>query len=213
MNISAKQYIVFLLKPENFKPFEKVRGPITVEPVTRYNIPDVAVIFSSGKVKVFFEKLNLGHVGFLARHKSDVVGYMWRKDYDTQKTIKADGYIPLSGRFSHLHFARVSKEMRGRGLQLFMFTHIIRDAHAKGITRIYTDGEQENIISMRGTVRMGFQEVFRLLVIEAMGRKFPIPYLGDGNILGGKDSPKKIIPGTIRFVYSLLKKQISLKSY
>lgn len=205
MKVTFKHYIVFSLTPEDFKPFEKIRGPLTFEPVTEKNIPDVGVLFPSGKVDVFYEKLKLGHVGVLARYKSDVVGYMWRRDYDTRRMVRADGYIPLKGRFSHLHFARVSKEMRGRGLQLLMLTYIIRDAYAKGISRIYTDGEQENVISMRGTMKMGFQEIFRLLVFEAMGRKLPIPYLGDRSYSGKRDSFGKIIPGMARMIRSRMK--------
>jgi len=201
---SIRKYIVFYLRPDDFKPFEKVRGQITVEPVAPENIPELTRHFPAGKVPVFHEKLRLGHRGVLARYRSEVVGYMWRRDYDSTNTVKADGYIPLRGKFSHFHFARVSKEMRGRGIQLLMFTQLIRDTYAQGIKRIYTDGEQDNIVSMRGTMKVGFHEIFRLVVFEVFGRKVPIQYLGD-NCYNGPDSIKKIVLGKLRWIFSSAK--------
>jgi hypothetical protein len=201
MNISKRQYIVFTLDKTTFIPFDKIRGPITIEPIHHNNIPDVSVLFPSGKIQVFYEKLHLGHIGAFARHKDDVVGYMWRKDYNTSNNVYADGYIPLNGHFSHLHFARVSEGMRGRGLQLLMFTYLIRDAFSLGIPKIYTDGDQDNIISIRGTTRIGFHEEFRLIVFELFRRKFPLRYIGDGNPLGGNDNFKKILFGKAKSIF------------
>lgn len=200
-----KKYIIFYLNPEDFKPFEKTRGPISLEQVTEDNIPDLSPHFPAGKVPVFYEKIRLGHIGVMARYGSDVVGYMWRRDYDTNKIVYADGYIPLKGSFSHIHFARVSKEMRGRGMQLLMFTHLIRDAYSRGITRIYTDGEQDNIVSMRGTMKIGFQEIFRLVVFEAIRRKVIIKYLGINNCNEGNDSLIRIAEGKVKLINSRLK--------
>ena len=101
---SIKQYIVFYLKPEDLKPFEKFRGPISLEFVTEENLRDVSKLFSKGKVAVFQEKLKLGDIGVFARYKSDVVGYLWRRDYHSRKCVKVNEYIPLKGKFSHIHF-------------------------------------------------------------------------------------------------------------
>ena len=46
---------------------------------------------------------------------------------------------------------------------------------------------------------MGFKEVFRLMVIEARGRKLPIKYLGNHR-LGGNDSLRQILAGKWRLL-------------
>jgi hypothetical protein len=200
----VKQFIVFQLKPEDFKPFTKIRGPITLEPITKENIPDVKHNFSPGKIPVFYDKLQHGHGGVLARHRSDVVGYLWYKDYNMMKMVKADGYVPLKGRFTHLHFGRVAKEMRGRGIQLLMLTHSIRDAYDRSMLRIYTDTQQKNISAMSGFIKIGFRESFRLVVISAFGRTFSIRYQNNINYRNGPDSLDKIIMAELRWITSKL---------
>jgi GNAT superfamily N-acetyltransferase len=206
---SRKLFIVFCLKPEEFKPLTKIRGPISLEPVTMDNIPDVSINFASGKIPVFYEKLEHGHVGVFARYKSDVVGYMWYKDYDPAKPVKADGYIPLTGPFSHIHFAQVSREMRGRGIQLLMLTYLIRDLYKRGRSRIFTDTQQKNIVSISGIMKTGFREAFRLVVIRAFGRNFPIIYQGERDPMSGQDSTHEIIRGKMRWMASRYIKKIA----
>ncbi|MDW7646082.1 MAG: GNAT family N-acetyltransferase [Desulfuromonadales bacterium] len=163
---NLKKYVVYDLDADRFKPFDKTFGPVTIERITPENVFDVIHSFPEGKVPVFKEKLQRGHVGVFARNKEKVVGYMWSRLYDSPKTVKADGYVPLIGRFSHIHFAHVVKEMRGRGLQLLMATWLIRDSLSKEAEKIYTDIEVENEIAMRGMRKIGFAEKFRFVALR-----------------------------------------------
>jgi ribosomal protein S18 acetylase RimI-like enzyme len=175
--IKSPEYsIVYQLEKNNMKPINNTHGLISVEPITHKNIDDVVTNFPQEKIPVFHEKLMKGCVGVFAKYESNVVGYQWRKDYDTDKTVKADGYIPLKGRFSHLHFARVINEMRGQGILSQMMTYLIENAFEMGIVAIYTDCERDNLASNRGVLKFGFHEIFRLLVINAFGRILSIKY-------------------------------------
>jgi len=168
--IKFDKFIVFFVEPLNFIPFDssRVRGQISIDMITRENSVDIIKYFPEKRVDVFREKLKRGEIGIYVRHKGNVVGYMWRKDYDTRKRVKADGYIPLSGTFCHINFARVTEHMKGRGLQLLMLTWLINDAFSKGIPRIYTDMEHTNLVSMRNVVKIGFVECFRLFVVRVV---------------------------------------------
>lgn len=189
---SRELYIVFRLDPDDFKPFSKIRGQFFIEPITDENIPDVSVRFSMGKVPVFYEKLHQGNYGILVRHKSEVVGYMWYKDYHATDKIKAGGYVPLQGRFTHIHFGQVAKEMRGRGLQLLMLTNLVQSAHERGITRIYTDTQQTNRVSISGIAKVGFKEAFRLVILRLFGWTFSVRYRID-TPFNGPDTFKRIL--------------------
>ena len=165
--LNLKKYVVFLLTPKTFKPFYNTSGMVTLETITLDNVDDTAERFPEARVAVFKEKLRRNDVGVFARYEGKVMGYQWRKDYDTDKRVKADGYVPLSGKFFHLHWARVAEEMRGRALMAMMHTFLIRDAFARGIERIYTDVRQKNRPAIKACVKMGYFESFRLLVIQA----------------------------------------------
>jgi len=175
-------YVVYDLAPGRFKPFKTVFGQLTVERITPGNVQDLTESFSPGKVSVFQEKLQRNHTGVFGRHKGKVVGYMWSGEYDTNKTVKADGYVPLKGRFSHIHFAQVTKEMRGRGLQLLMATWLINDAFSRSIEKIYTDIEVKNNIAMRGMCKLGFSENFRFFTLRSKsGPCFCLRYKNSNN--------------------------------
>lgn len=196
---SRKLYIVFQLHPYDFKPFSKIRGCFSIEPITDYNIPDVSVKFAVGKVPVFYEKLHQGNCGILVRHKTDVVGYMWYKDYHAIEKIKAGGYIPLQGRFTHIHFGQVAREMRGRGLQLLMLTNLVQSAYERGISRVYTDTQQTNRVSMSGIIKVGFKEVFRLAIIRVFGWTYSIKYRIDPPFTG-PDKVRSIIIAELKWM-------------
>lgn len=164
--LMIKKYSVLLATPDTFKPFNIIRGPITFEEIDFNNLRDVTDSFPEGKIDVFKKKLHTGNVGIFSRHSGSVVGYMWRKDYDEKKIIKADGYVPLSGRFSHIHFAMVSKRMRGRGLQLIMIGKLIEGALKRDIHRFYTDVELKNKVALKGILKVGFEQVFKLLALR-----------------------------------------------
>lgn len=164
--ITLKKYIVFRLDSELYRPFYKTRGPITFDIIDKDNVQHASHSFPEGRISVFKKKLKHGCRGLFARHDGKVVGYMWRMDYKSRKTVKADGYLPLKGYFSHLHFARVAPSMRGRALQLILFSKLIDDAIEKGITDIYTDMEQSNTIAMRGAVKLGFRPYFKLFTFR-----------------------------------------------
>lgn len=161
-----EKYVVYDLDASHFKPFEKTFGPVSVDPITPDNVEDVTDSFSPGKVPVFREKLRRGQIGVYGRHKDKAVGYMWCGEYDSDRTIKADGYVPLKGHFCHIHFAQVTKEMRGRGLQLLMATWLIKDAFSRSVDKVYTDIAVANSIAMRGMCKLGFQEMFRFLALR-----------------------------------------------
>ena len=164
--LNITKFIVLYLDPDMYKPFYKTRGPISFDYISENNVADVAENFPEGKIAVFKEKLQDGCRGMFARHNDAVVGYMWRKDYSTAKNIKADGYVPLKGDFSHLHFARVVPAMRGRALQLILFSKLIDEALKAGVSDYYTDMEQGNTIAVRGAVKLGFRGAFRLFVLK-----------------------------------------------
>jgi len=188
---SRELYIVFRLDPDDFKPFSRIRGQFSIEPITDENIPDVSVRFSMGKVPVFYEKLHQGNYGILVRHKSEVVGYMWYKDYHAPEKIKAGGYVPLQGRFTHIHFGQVAREVRGRGLQLLMLTNLVQSAYERGISRIFTDTQQTNRVSISGIAKVGFREAFRLVIIRFFGWTFSVRYRVDTPFKG--PDPFKLI--------------------
>ena len=165
--IIFEKWVVLRLTPDSYRPFYLTRGPISFYHVTSENTVDVAQNFNEGKVAVFNKKLDSGCVGIYSRCKDEVVGYMWRKDYNTTKTIKADGYVPLKGKFSHIHFTRVAEKMRGRGLQLNMFSRHIEQAFKAGITEIYTDILKDNVIALRGAKKIGFAEELSVLVFRS----------------------------------------------
>lgn len=200
---STKLYIVFHLKPNDFKPFTKIRGRFSIEPITDQNIPDVSVRFSMGKVPVFYEKLHQGNCGILVRHESEVVGYMWYKDYHVPEKIKAGGYVPLQGHFTHIHFGQVAREMRGRGLQLLMLTYLVQAAYERGISRIYTDTHQTNQVSMSGIIKVGFKEIFRLVIVRVFGWDFPLKYRVD-TPFAGPDTVRNILFAELKWMRSSL---------
>jgi ribosomal protein S18 acetylase RimI-like enzyme len=169
-------YIVYHLEPAYLQSMNSIPGAISLEPISTKNIEDVTYYFPREKVPIFHEKLSKGCVGVFARHGPHVVGYQWRKDYDVSRTVKADGYIPLKGRFSHLHFARVSDAVRGRGILSCMMTYLVNNAFDRGFVNIYTDCEGDNPAANRGVMKFGFREKFRLVVINAFGRKLPFKY-------------------------------------
>ncbi|MBD1399356.1 GNAT family N-acetyltransferase [Pelobacter sp. M08fum] len=105
-------------------------------------------------------------VGVFVMHNDIVVGYNWRKDFNTSKIIKSDGYLPISGKCSHLHWARVKKDMRGLGLQKLMLTFLIDHAYEQGIVNLYTDVEINNIAALRGINKIGFKKIYRILVLR-----------------------------------------------
>ena len=164
--IDINKYIILSLTPGTFKPFDERSEGFTLETITLDNVDDAAERFTEDRVAVFKEKLKLNHIGVFARHNEQVVGYMWIKDYDTDKRVKADGYVPLSGKFSHVHWARVIEDARGKDLQKSMYTWLFRDAFAREIEEIYTDMLTWNYIPLRGAISIGFSERFRLLVIR-----------------------------------------------
>jgi hypothetical protein len=62
--VICENYVVYELVAERFKPFEKVFGPLTVEPITTTNVDNVVDSFYEGKIAVFREKLRNGQIGF-----------------------------------------------------------------------------------------------------------------------------------------------------
>jgi GNAT superfamily N-acetyltransferase len=198
---SWKLHIVFQMDPDDFKPFSKIRGQFSIEPITDENIPDVSVRFSMGKVPVFYEMLHQGNHGILVRHKSEIVGYMWYKDYHAPEKIKAGGYVPLRGRFTHIHFAQVAREVRGRGLQLLMLTNLVQSAYERGISRIYTDTQQTNRVSISGIAKVGFKEVFRLVIVRLFGWTFSVKYRVD-TPFSGPDTLKSIFLAELKWMVS-----------
>lgn len=164
--LETNEYVVLRLPYGSFRPFTKFRGPVSFAPITTENVASVADSFPAGKLSVFEEKLGRGDVGAFAYYDGKVVGYMWRRDYDTDRVVKADRYVPLSGRFSHFSFARVDERMRGRALQLGMFAQLIEDAHANGIETFYTDMEKTNRAAIGGALKIGFEEVFDVWVLR-----------------------------------------------
>ncbi len=163
--LNITRHIVLSITRNDYKPFYRKIGPISLEKVSTDNLDKVLVNFPNMK-NPFLEMLSAKDVGVFALHNDIVVGYMWRKDINTSKTVKSDGYLPLSGKCSHLHWARVKKDMRGRGLQLLMLTWLIDHAYEQKIVNIFTDVEIENITSMRGLNKIGFKEIYRIMVLR-----------------------------------------------
>lgn len=182
--VKGNIYIIYQLEPACLQSMDRIRGDIALEPISENNIEDVTSLFPREKVPIFREKLMKGCIGVFARHDSRVVGYQWRKDYDVARTVKVDGYIPLKGRFSHLHFARVSDVIRGRGILSCMMAYLVSNALDRGYVDIYTDCELDNPAANRGVMKFGFKEKFRLVVVNLFGRKLPIRYHGKN-----KDAP------------------------
>lgn len=164
--LNCTRHVVLFLNKNEYKPFYKKIGPISLEQISIDNLEKVLVNFSDMKPP-FFEMLSRKDVGVFVMHNEVVVGYMWRKDFDSLKKIKSDGYLPLSGKCSHIHWARVKKDMRGRGLQLLMSTWLVDHAYSLGIEKIYTDVEIENIVSIRGLNKIGFKEIYRIFVLRS----------------------------------------------
>jgi RimJ/RimL family protein N-acetyltransferase len=171
-----KHIIVYKLEADHFRPVKNADDQISVELITRDNIHHVSSLFSHQKIPVFYEKLEKGCIGVFAKKGPNVVGYVWRRDYNSEKIIKADGYIPLKGRFSHFHFARVKEEMRGNKILTIMACPLIQNAMDRGIHDIYADCERENLASSRAITGTGFREVFRLFVLSSFGRHLSVKY-------------------------------------
>ena len=174
---NIRKYNVFYLEASNLKPFTKTRGPVSFENISYSNMEGLRANFPVGKIDVFKKKLDHGCKGLFAKYKDEVVGYMWRKDYNSKRTIKADGYLPIKGKFSHIHFARVHRKMRGRALQLILITKLILDAKSTGYSNIYTDTDIKNPIASRGIIKLGFTNTHRLLVVRfRTGHSFTMKY-------------------------------------
>jgi ribosomal protein S18 acetylase RimI-like enzyme len=72
-----------------------------------------------------------------------------------------------------IHEVFTPPDFRGRKLQAFMMRHIVEDLDARGVAgRVYAEVRPDNIPSLKGFARAGFDRIARVRGIKLAGIVF-----------------------------------------
>jgi RimJ/RimL family protein N-acetyltransferase len=144
--------------------------PILIEDICSDNVERVTDFREESKVAMFRRFLEKRQVGVFAVSESRVIGHGWAIVCEENKTV-ANGYFKLDHGESFIHFCSVAQSCRSKGIyQFILYSLCERLFESQKPGKVYIDCEVNNIASIKGIEKVGFQALGRYHFYQIMGQ-------------------------------------------